>query len=209
MSFIADGNATGAIRFALSQLNKPYLWGATGPDSYDCSGLLMTAYQKGSGITIPRTTYAMLDSGQLQRINAGQLQPGDLVFPSREHVQMYLGGGKVIEAPRSGIPVRIANLGTVWQARRVTNPGNGNFASPVSTADPVDDISGSTTITASDVSQAVGVGLTNSFSSVFKVVGEWTVWIGEILIGFAVVIGGAYLIVGKDVTRLVGKVQSL
>lgn len=194
-------DASGAIRYALSQLGKPYLWGAIGPDSYDCSGLMQTAYKKGTGISIPRTTYEMLDSGSLQPVNQGQLQPGDLVFPSRDHVQMYLGGGKVVEAPHSGVPVRVTTMGKFYAGRRVTNPAPGDWAgtSPVSSTTQVDDVSGSTTVTASDVSQAVGAGFTNSFASIFQSVGSWIIWSGEIALGFILAVAGMYFIAGRQI----------
>lgn len=192
-------DASGAIRYALAQLGKPYLWGAVGPDSFDCSGLMMTAYSKGTGITIPRTTYQMIDDPGLMHINQGQLQPGDLVFPSRDHVQMYLGGGKVVEAPRSGIPVRIASLGKVYTARRVTTPSGQDYsgASPVSSTTPVGETV--TGISASQVSQGVGVGLTNSFATIFKSYMGIALYSFEFLLGFGAIVAGLFLIARNTV----------
>lgn len=201
-------DASGAIRFALSQLGKPYLWGATGPDSYDCSGLLQTAFAK-SGISIPRTTQAMLADPHLQTINAGQLQPGDLIFPSTEHVQMYLGGGKVVEAPRSGLNVRVVNVGTIYAARRVTTPATGDYsgygsgsASPVVDTTPVNNFA----INASDVSQAVGVGFTDSFSQLLKPILQWLTWssmagLGLIAMTVAIMIFGRNTPIGKKLVN--------
>lgn len=201
-------DASAAIRFALSQLGKPYLWGATGPDSYDCSGLIQTAYSK-SGISIPRTTQAMLADPHLQTINAGQLQPGDLIFPSTEHVQMYLGGGKVVEAPRSGLNVRVVNVGTIYAARRVTTPASGDYSgyggnssSPIADTVPI----GNTAINASDVSQAVGVGFTDAFADLLKPVLQWLTWmllagIGLASMSVAVLLMGKNTALGKTVNN--------
>jgi hypothetical protein len=190
-------DASAAIRFALSQLGKPYLWGATGPDSYDCSGLMVKAYQTGDGIDLPRTTQAMLASDSLLPVNTNQLKPGDLVFPSTEHVQMYLGGGKVIEAPHSGANVRIVSLGTVFQARRVTNPASGDWGSgsPVSAAVSVDGNSG---IGASDVAQIVGTGLTNTFTDIMKPLLTYGLWVVTSGVGLALMVVGAVLLVGPS-----------
>ena len=96
-----------AVLWALSQLGKPYQWGGTGPDSYDCSGLVMRAWQA-AGETIARVAAAQYASGG--HVPLSQLQPGDLVFLATHtddpstiyHVMMYLGGNKVVEAPYTG-----------------------------------------------------------------------------------------------------------
>jgi len=96
-----------AIKFALSQVGKPYQWGATGPNSYDCSGLMQTAWKQ-AGISLPRT--ALMQSrvgGAVPNIQSAL--PGDLVFPyiDESHVAMYLGNNQVVEAPTTGIPVHV------------------------------------------------------------------------------------------------------
>lgn len=197
-------DAAGAIRFALSQLGKPYLWGAVGPDSYDCSGLLQTAYRKGSGISIPRTTYDMLADTSLAPVNKNQLRPGDLVFPSTEHVQMYLGGGKVVEAPRSGVPVRVAALGTVYAARRVTTPAEGDWStnSPVASTTPVSDTEQTKPgFGVSDISEGLGTGLVKTYSTIFQTVGSWIIWMTEALLGTALIGFGLYLIASKSLVQ--------
>ncbi|GGP89332.1 C40 family peptidase [Streptomyces melanogenes] len=97
-----------AVRFALSQLGSPYVWGATGPSSYDCSGLTSRAWSA-SGVTIPRTS--QMQWAGLPRVG-GRLRPGDLViyFPDATHVGMYVGQGMVIHAPRPGTVVRLTAL---------------------------------------------------------------------------------------------------
>jgi cell wall-associated NlpC family hydrolase len=89
-----------AVAFAYAQLGKPYQWGATGPGSYDCSGLVQAAWAS-AGVSIPRTTYDMWAS--LPHISSSSIQPGDLLFYAGEsHVSIYVGGGYIIDAPQTG-----------------------------------------------------------------------------------------------------------
>jgi cell wall-associated NlpC family hydrolase len=113
----APNGATGAaISFAEGQLGKPYQWGGTGPDAFDCSGLVMEAY-RAAGIDIPRTSQAQWVWGP--QVPASQVQPGDLVFfagsdgtvTSPGHVGMVIGGGLMIEAYATGFPIRVAPYG--------------------------------------------------------------------------------------------------
>ena len=105
-----------AIGYAEQQLGKPYLWGGTGPDAFDCSGLVMMAY-RAAGIDIPRTSEQQWAWGA--RVSAPQVQPGDLVFfagadgtpTSPGHVGLVIGGGLMIEAYATGFPIRIAPYG--------------------------------------------------------------------------------------------------
>ncbi|MBM4794014.1 C40 family peptidase [Streptomyces sioyaensis] len=101
--------AARAVSFAYAALGKPYVWGATGPSAYDCSGLTQAAWKSG-GVALPRTTYTQISSGP--RIDRSQLAPGDLVFfySGISHVGLYIGGGKMIHAPHPGAPVRIAPI---------------------------------------------------------------------------------------------------
>ena len=111
-----SGAAGRAAAFARSQLGKPYVWGASGPSSYDCSGLMMAAYRR-AGVWLPRVSRAQWHAGS--RVGLGDLAPGDLVFfaynlgnpGSIHHVGMYVGGGAMVEAPYSGARVRIASIG--------------------------------------------------------------------------------------------------
>ncbi len=112
----ASGTAAKAIAFAEQQLGKPYQWGGTGPDAFDCSGLVMEAY-RAAGIGIPRTSEEQWAWGP--RVPASQVQPGDLVFfagadgttTSPGHVGIVIGGGKMVEAYATGFPIRIAPYG--------------------------------------------------------------------------------------------------
>ncbi|MFD9319059.1 NlpC/P60 family protein [Streptomyces sp. NPDC060053] len=98
-----------AVRYAVRQIGKPYEWGAEGPRSYDCSGLTSEAWGH-AGTRIPRTSEEQW--ARLPRIPLTQLRPGDLViyFPEATHVAMYLGEGKVVQAPRTGEQVKITEI---------------------------------------------------------------------------------------------------
>ena len=98
-----------AVDTALAQVGKPYQWGATGPNAFDCSGLTSYAWAA-AGVSIPRTSGAQFSG--LTRVSRSDLQPGDLVFYNSpiSHVAMYVGGDTIVEASRSGIPVRTATL---------------------------------------------------------------------------------------------------
>ena len=111
-----SAQADTAIAFARAQLGKPYVWGATGPNSYDCSGLVQAAY-KAAGVSLPRVTQAMILVGTPVARDA--LVPGDLVFPDIGHVQIYTNNGNVIEAPSAGKVVREVAMWGFMAARRV------------------------------------------------------------------------------------------
>ncbi|KPI29790.1 NLP/P60 protein [Actinobacteria bacterium OV320] len=98
-----------AVRYAVRQIGKPYEWGAEGPRSYDCSGLTSEAWGH-AGTPIPRTSEEQW--ARLPRIPLTRLRPGDLViyFPEATHVAMYLGAGKVVQAPRTGEQVKITEI---------------------------------------------------------------------------------------------------
>ncbi|OPG02590.1 hypothetical protein B1R27_31850 [Streptomyces sp. GKU 895] len=98
-----------AVRYAVQQLGKPYEWGAEGPEAYDCSGLTSEAWGY-AGRPIPRTSQEQW--ARLPRIPLRELRPGDLVvyFPKATHVAIYLGGGQVVQAPRTGEKVKVSPL---------------------------------------------------------------------------------------------------
>ncbi|MFD7029686.1 NlpC/P60 family protein [Streptomyces sp. NPDC059917] len=108
-----DGSrAAKAVAFAYGALGKPYVWGATGPGSFDCSGLTQAAW-KAAGVSLPRTTYTQINAGH--RVSRDQLAPGDLVFfySGISHVGLYIGNGQMIHAPHPGAPVRIAPISSM------------------------------------------------------------------------------------------------
>ncbi|CAL9485555.1 hypothetical protein SUDANB1_03114 [Streptomyces sp. enrichment culture] len=94
-----------ALAFARAQIGKPYVWGAVGPGSYDCSGLTQAAW-KAAGVDLPRTTYDQVNAGTT--VPLSQAQPGDLVFfyDDVTHVGIYIGNGMMIHAPKPGTYVR-------------------------------------------------------------------------------------------------------
>ncbi|MDL2077711.1 NlpC/P60 family protein [Streptomyces sp. GXMU-J15] len=94
-----------ALAFARAQIGKPYVWGATGPDSYDCSGLTQGAWNA-AGISLPRTTWDQVDAGTT--VSLANAQPGDLIFfyDDISHVGIYIGNGMMIHAPKPGAYVR-------------------------------------------------------------------------------------------------------
>lgn len=112
--------AAEAIAFARAQIGKPYQWGTTGPNTYDCSGLVLKACEAG-GVHIGRTTYDQILDGT--PVSKSELLPGDLVFPDSGHVQLYAGNNMVIEAPHTGAFVREVAMWGFWQARRVFSDG--------------------------------------------------------------------------------------
>lgn len=104
-----NSRAAAAVSYAYSKLGSPYVWGATGPDAFDCSGLTQAAYRS-AGLSLPRTTYAQIDAGR--RVSRAELLPGDLVFfySGISHVGLYIGDGQMIHAPNPSAPVRVAPL---------------------------------------------------------------------------------------------------
>ena len=116
-----------AISYAQDQIGKPYLWGGTGPDAFDCSGLVMMAYRS-AGIGIARTSEDQWATET--HVSASQVQPGDLVFfagadgtvTDPGHVGLVIGNGKMIEAYATGFPIRIASYGTATSPGGDQNP---------------------------------------------------------------------------------------
>ncbi|MFG2984276.1 NlpC/P60 family protein [Streptomyces sp. NPDC048258] len=104
-----SSRAARAVAFAHGAIGRPYVWGATGPGSFDCSGLTQAAWRS-AGVSLPRTTYTQINAGQ--RVSRDQLAPGDLVFfySGVTHVGMYIGNGQMIHAPRPGSTVRVAPI---------------------------------------------------------------------------------------------------
>ncbi|WP_369212728.1 C40 family peptidase [Streptomyces flavofungini] len=101
--------AASAVAYAYKALGSPYVWGATGPDAFDCSGLTQAAY-RAAGVSLPRTTYAQIAAGD--RVPRSALRPGDLVFfySGISHAGIYVGNGQMIHAPNPSAPVRLAPI---------------------------------------------------------------------------------------------------
>jgi peptidoglycan DL-endopeptidase CwlO len=110
----------GVVGLAMQELGKPYVWGAAGPSSFDCSGLVMYVYAQ-VGVSLPHNAAAMYSYGS--PVSYGDLQAGDLVFFSGlGHMGIYIGGGQFIHAPHTGDVVKISNMsdhGGYVGARRI------------------------------------------------------------------------------------------
>lgn len=145
----AADTATAAAR---SRIGCRYRWGAAGPDEFDCSGLIVWAYQQ-AGIALPRTSQQLANTGQ--PVPRTELQPGDIIiyYPDASHVGLYTGAGNVIHASTYGIPVQevpIDAAGPYNHARRTTQEkhmtlfypdvSNNNWATPPSWTTPQDAI---------------------------------------------------------------------
>lgn len=112
------------LRRLFTQLGKPYVWGGDNPkEGFDCSGLVFYAFNHVLTRKLPRTANAMYQARYLERVQADKLRRGDLVFfntnpsPGADHVGVYLGHGDFIEAPRSGLTIRINKItNQFWQA---------------------------------------------------------------------------------------------
>ena len=100
-----------------NHLGKSYVYGASGPDTFDCSGLTSYVYRKVTGIDIGRTTYDQIKAGV--RVSKDELQEGDLVFPHTGHVGIYIGNGLMIHAPHTGDVVKIAPVYAFYEGRRI------------------------------------------------------------------------------------------
>lgn len=118
-----NSKAEAALKVAKAQLGKPYKWGATGPSSFDCSGLTYYAYKNGAKVSIPRTSREQSKFGK--KVSKSELKPGDLVFfgkgSSVSHVGMYIGNDQYIHSPQTGDVVKISKLSSrkMIVARRV------------------------------------------------------------------------------------------
>jgi peptidoglycan DL-endopeptidase CwlO len=123
---VPNATVAAAISFAEAQLGKPYVFGATGPDAFDCSGLVMMAY-RAAGVYIPRTSQQQWLWGP--QVPASQVEPGDLVFfagadgtpTAPGHVGLVIGHDEMIEAYATGFPIRVSAFGTSAAA-----PGDGD-----------------------------------------------------------------------------------
>lgn len=106
---LAEMATSGVVQAALSRIGSPYSWGAVGPGAFDCSGLMVWAFQQ-QGKSIPRTSQAQLAGGT--PVSRADLQPGDIVayFPGATHVGMYIGDGQIVHASDYGIPVQVVSV---------------------------------------------------------------------------------------------------
>jgi cell wall-associated NlpC family hydrolase len=113
----ASGRAKAALAFAMAQIGDPYVYGGTGPNSWDCSGLVMKSWAA-AGVSIPRVVGPQIAAGKA--VPMSELQPGDIVaYGDMSHDGLYLGNGRVVHAPRPGKSVEVTGLGGFTRAARV------------------------------------------------------------------------------------------
>jgi cell wall-associated NlpC family hydrolase len=105
-----------AIAYAMSKLGHAYVWGATGPNNFDCSGLVQAAFRS-AGIQLPRTTKTIISRGT--PVSRSAMQRGDLIWTSSGHIGIYLGGNKMIHSPQPGDVVKISTVWSFYAARRL------------------------------------------------------------------------------------------
>lgn len=146
----AAPEAVQAVEFSLAQLGKPYEWGATGPNTFDCSGLTQMAYQH-AGVDLPRVAADQYYATRDKPVAVENLLPGDLLFwgdvpgdwRSVYHMGIYLGDGQMVQAPRTGDVVKISNIwfGNYFGAHRVVDAvdGDGDPIQPPPGDEPTDE----------------------------------------------------------------------
>ena len=112
-----SGDVQAVLDFARDQIGKPYVWGGTGPDGFDCSGLTQAAWAE-AGVSLPRTTYDQVNAGT--PVSRDQLEPGDLLFfyseSSPSHVGIYSGNGNMIHGSNPAKPLEEIDLASYWDS---------------------------------------------------------------------------------------------
>jgi cell wall-associated NlpC family hydrolase len=108
-----SGSAGAVVSFAKAQLGKPYVFGAAGPNSFDCSGLTLAAWAR-AGVSMSHSAH--LQYSAFPHVSRGNAQPGDLMFfyGDRHHVGIFIGGNQMIHAPTQGEPVQVADISTSY-----------------------------------------------------------------------------------------------
>ena len=109
------------LNLAYSKIGSPYVWGAEGPNSFDCSGFTYYVFRNAAGVSLPRTSSAQ--SGYGKTVSKSNLQPGDLVFFNTSgkgvsHVGIYVGGGNMIHSPSSGKTVSVTSINSSYYSSR-------------------------------------------------------------------------------------------
>jgi peptidoglycan DL-endopeptidase CwlO len=116
---IAGGEGNMAVQAALTRIGSPYSWGGSGPNAFDCSGLVMWAFQQ-AGVSLPHSSQALARGGQ--PVDMSQIQPGDVVnyYSDASHTAIYIGDGMMVHASTYGTPVRVApvNNAPIYNIRR-------------------------------------------------------------------------------------------
>ena len=113
------GEGVAAVQAALTRVGSPYSWGGSGPNAFDCSGLVMWAFQQ-AGISLPHSSQALAHGGQA--VDMSEMQPGDVVtyYSDASHAAIYIGDGMMVHASTYGTPVRVApvNNAPIYNVRR-------------------------------------------------------------------------------------------
>ena len=117
VSVSSNATINAIINEAYKHLGKDYVFGAKGPNTFDCSGFTSYVYRAVMGIEIGGSTYSQINAGI--EVSYSELQPGDLVFPHSGHVGIYIGNGQMIHAPQTGDVVKVAPVYKFWRARRI------------------------------------------------------------------------------------------
>lgn len=117
---VGGGDRATVVQAALTQVGSPYVWGGSAPGGFDCSGLVMWAFQQ-AGISLPHSSQALAHGGQ--PVSLGELQPGDVLtfYSDASHTGIYIGDGMMIHSSTYGVPVRVAPMsagGPIYDARR-------------------------------------------------------------------------------------------
>jgi len=206
------------INYGMTLRGKPYVFGAAGPNSFDCSGLMQYIY-KHFGISIPRVTFDQVRAGTA--VKAGEEKPGDLIFSSwdgtpHSHVGMYLGNDKMLVAPQPGDVVKVQTLdrnykGHVDAVRRIGGLEGGILETDKGQSTLDKAIGSLNDSTALSVARNTAIALTNLAESAAKIgkVADWilrlsvpnvAVRVASGLFGFVLVIVGVILI-GREATR--------
>lgn len=116
----AGGDRTAVVQAALTQVGAPYAWGGAAPGGFDCSGLVMWAFQQ-AGIALPHSSQALAHGGQ--PVALSDLQPGDVLtfYSDASHAGIYIGDGLMVHSSTYGVPVRVVPMdssGPIYDARR-------------------------------------------------------------------------------------------
>jgi hypothetical protein len=178
--------AQDAINYASAQIGKPYVFGTNGPDTFDCSGLTQAAYAHANPpVRLTHFTGTQVLEGVA--VSKNSLIPGDLIFPDPGHVQLYIGGGRVIEAPHAGALVQERSMYGVWQARRVAR--DGLMATGTTGVSPEEK---ALTLAGFDLGDLARVG---SATKIFDTLASLTFWKR----GAYIILGGLFIFVGVTI----------
>lgn len=117
----SDKKRNAVVKLAKKQIGKPYIYGATGPSGFDCSGLTSYVFKNAINKTLPRTTYSQINLGKSVSVSTKKLKKGDLLFWGNYHVGIYVGNGKFVHAPAPGQNVKEQTLASFFpsSAKRV------------------------------------------------------------------------------------------